>query len=117
MIHPAAYVDPKAELGANVSVGPNSFVGPNVVVGDNCVLHNNVTLTGHARIGVGCEFYPGAVVGTPPQDLKYRGGPTLVEIGDDNVFREQVTVHAGTEVAGGRTRIGQPVPCRGAPGP
>ena len=107
MIHPTAYIDPKAELGARVSVGPNCYVGPGVVLGDNCVLYNNVTITGLTRVGARCEFFPSAIVGTPPQDLKYRGEPTAVEIGDDNIFREQVTVHAGTEVGGGRTVIGK----------
>ncbi|HSW44181.1 MAG TPA: acyl-ACP--UDP-N-acetylglucosamine O-acyltransferase [Phycisphaerae bacterium] len=106
MIHPTAYIDPKAELGANVSVGPNSYVGPDVVLGDDCVLHNNMSVTGHTCVGARCEFFPGVVVGAPPQDLKYRGGRTTVEIGTDNVFREQVTVHAGTEVGSGRTAIG-----------
>ncbi len=106
MIHPTACVDPKAELGAEVTIGPHSYVGPNVVLGDGCVLHHNVTITGHTRVGPRCEFFPCVVVGTAPQDLKYHGGSTTVEIGEDNVFREQVTVHAGTEVGGGQTVIG-----------
>ena len=106
MIHPSAHVDPKATLGTNVQVGPNCFVGPGVVLGDGCVLHNNVTIMGHTTCGTGNEFLPSAVIGAPPQDLKFKGGDTRVEIGDGNIFREQVTVHAGTEVAGGMTRIG-----------
>ena len=106
MIHPTAHVDPTAELGAQVSIGPNCYVGPDVVLGDHCILHNSVTIAARTRAGARCEFFPSAVIGTPPQDLKYRGGPTTVEIGEDNVFREQVTVHAGTEVGGGRTVIG-----------
>ena len=106
MIHPTAYVDPKAELGAQVAIGPNCYVGPGVALGDHCVLHNNVTIAARTRAGAGCEFFTSAVIGMPPQDLKYRGGPTTVEIGDDNVFREMVTVHRGTEVAGGLTQIG-----------
>ncbi|NLE60198.1 MAG: acyl-ACP--UDP-N-acetylglucosamine O-acyltransferase [Planctomycetes bacterium] len=106
MIHSASTVDPKATLGRNVTIGPNCFVGPNVVLGDDCVLHNNVTITGHTVCGPRNEFYPGSVIGAPPQDLKYKGGLTRVEIGEDNVFREMVTVHAGTEVAGGPTWIG-----------
>jgi UDP-N-acetylglucosamine acyltransferase len=106
MIHQAAYVDPKARLGRNVSIGPNSYVGPEVALGDDCVLHNNVTVTGRTHCGTGNEFFPGAVVGAAPQDLKYKGGPTRVEIGDGNVFRELVTVHAGTEIAEAVTRIG-----------
>jgi len=106
MIHPSATVDPKAALGRNVTIGPNCFVGPGVVLGDECILHNNVTVMGHTVCGRRNEFFPGAVIGAPPQDLKYKGGLTRVEIGEDNVFREQVTVHAGTEVAGGLTWIG-----------
>lgn len=106
MIHESAYVDPKAELGRDVSVGPNSYVGAGVVLGDGCVVHNNATVTGHTICGKNNEFFPGGVIGAAPQDLKFKGGATRVEIGDDNVFRELVTVHAGTEVGGGVTRIG-----------
>lgn len=106
MIHPSAYIDPKAALGRNVSVGPHSYIGSGVVLGDDCVVHNNVTIAANTVAGKANVFFPGAVIGSAPQDLKYKGGPTRVEMGDDNVFREQVTVHAGTEVAGGVTRIG-----------
>lgn len=105
-IHPAALVSADARIGTGVIVGPFCVIGPHVVIGDGCRLHNNVTITGHTTIGAENEFYPNAVIGAPPQDLKYRGGETRVEIGSRNVFRELVTVHAGTEVAGGVTRIG-----------
>ncbi|GMV96408.1 MAG: acyl-[acyl-carrier-protein]--UDP-N-acetylglucosamine O-acyltransferase [Phycisphaerae bacterium] len=75
-------------------------------MGDGCRLHNHATVTGRTVCGRDNEFYPGCVIGCPPQDLKYKGGPTRLEIGDDNVFRECVTVHTGTEVGGGLTRIG-----------
>jgi UDP-N-acetylglucosamine acyltransferase len=106
MIHESAYIDPQAQLGANVRVGPNCYVGPHVVLGDDCVLHNNVTITGITTCGRENVFFPQSVVGVEPQDLKFKGGETSVTIGDDNVFREHVTVHAGTEVAGGVTEIG-----------
>jgi UDP-N-acetylglucosamine acyltransferase len=106
MIHPSATVDPKAAIGRDVSIGPNCCVGPDVALGDGCVLHNNVTITGHTVCGRENEFFPGSVIGAAPQDLKYKGGLTRVEIGDGNVFRELVTVHAGTEVAGAVTWIG-----------
>ncbi|UCD30457.1 MAG: acyl-ACP--UDP-N-acetylglucosamine O-acyltransferase [Planctomycetota bacterium] len=106
MIHKGAYIDPKAEIGQNVSIGPNCYVGPGVVLGDNCVLRNNVTVTGNTTCGKGNEFFPGVVIGVPPQDLKYKGGETRVEIGEDNIFRENVTVHAGTEISEQVTRIG-----------
>lgn len=106
MIHPSAYVDPTASLAAGVRVGPHCYVGPGVVLGEGCELRNNATVTGGARCGPANVFFAGCVVGEDPQDLKYRGGVTLLEIGEDNVFRECVTVNRGTEVAGGLTRIG-----------
>jgi len=105
-IHPTAYVDPKACIGQGVLIGPNSFVGPQVILGDDCRLSNNVTLTGHTTVGKGCSFYPGCVVGEEPQDLKYVGEDTELIIGENNVFRELVTVHPGTGAGGGVTRIG-----------
>jgi len=106
MIHPTAHVDSKAQLAANVAIGPNSYVGAGVTLGDHCVLHNNVTITGRTICGQGNEFFPGAVIGGSPQDLKYKGEPTKLTIGDRNIFRELVTVHAGTEIGGRMTRIG-----------
>ena len=105
-IHPAAAVDPAARIGSCVRIGPQCTVGPDVVLGDRCVLHCNATIIGRTVCGKNNEFYPGSVIGAEPQDLKYKGGDTRVEIGDGNVFREQVTVHAGTEVAAGVTRVG-----------
>ena len=105
-IHPSAFVDPKAHLGDGVIVGPLCYVGPDVVLGNECVLHNGVTITGHTTCGDRNQFFAGSIIGEQPQDLKYSCGPTRTEIGNDNIFRELVTVHAGTEVAGGITRIG-----------
>jgi UDP-N-acetylglucosamine acyltransferase len=99
-------VDAQATLGKDVRIGPFSYVGAGVVLGDGCVLHNNVTITGHTTCGIKNEFFPNAVIGARPQDLKFKGANTRVEIGEDNIFREYVSVHAGTEVAGGLTRIG-----------
>lgn len=106
MIHPAAHIHPTAKVGRNVTIGPGAFVGEGVELGDGCVLHHNVTVGPHTRCGRENTFYPSAVVGMPPQDLKYKGGKTSVEMGDHNILREFVTIHAGTEVAGGVTRIG-----------
>ncbi len=106
MIHESAIIDRRAQLGRNVTVGPHCHVGPEVILGDDCVLHHNVTIGGKTTCGRANVFFPGAVIGMPPQDLKYKGGDTRVEIGDDNIFREQVTTHAGTEVGGAVTRIG-----------
>lgn len=107
--HPTAVIDPAAKLGANVSVGPLCYVGPDVVLGDDCELIGQVTLLGPSRFGAGNRFFPSCVVGAAPQDLKFKGGPTSVVAGDNNTFRENVTVHRGTEVdrtSGGVTRIG-----------
>jgi UDP-N-acetylglucosamine acyltransferase len=105
-IHPTAIVDPRAELGRNVTVGPYCLLGGGVELGDGCRLHNQVTIAGNTVVGPGCEFFPGAVIGMQPQDLKYRGEPTRLEIGRENVFREMVTVHPGTAGGGAITRIG-----------
>ncbi|MBN2445176.1 MAG: acyl-ACP--UDP-N-acetylglucosamine O-acyltransferase [Phycisphaerae bacterium] len=108
-IHPTAFVDPHAVLGENVIVGPFSYVGPDVVLGDGCELHSHVTITGPTEVGNENVFYPQCVIGAAPQDLKFKGGPTRVLIGSNNIFREHVTVHRGTEVdlrSEGTTRIG-----------
>ncbi|MFQ5490995.1 MAG: acyl-ACP--UDP-N-acetylglucosamine O-acyltransferase [Phycisphaerae bacterium] len=105
-IHPTALVDPRAELGDDVVIGPYCVVGPDVRLGDGCRLHHQVTLTGHTTVGKGCEFFPGVMIGLKPQDLKYRGEPTRVEIGNHNVFREMVTLHPGTVGGGEVTRLG-----------
>ncbi len=105
-VHPTAVVDPDARIGNGVEIGPHCVVGPNVTLGDHCVLHNGVTVAGHTTIGAGCQFFPGAIIGMPPQDLKYRGEETYLEIGHDNIFREHVTIHPGTANGGSYTRIG-----------
>lgn len=105
-VHSTAIVDARARLGSGVRVGPYSVIGPDVVVGNETVIHNGVTITGHTTIGRRCEIHTGSVIGSSPQDLKYRGERTTVVIGDDNVFREHTSVHAGTSGGGGVTRIG-----------
>ena len=105
-ISPLAQVDPKAQIGCDVEIGPFCVVGPNVELGDGCILQSNVVITGHTRIGQGNRFSPGAVIGGEPQDYCYHGGPTRVEIGDQNVFREGVTVNRGADKEDGVTRIG-----------
>ena len=96
VIHPTAIVSPLAKLGNNVRIGPFCVIGANVELGDDCVLHSHVVLEGHAKFGRGNEFFPFAVIGGKTQDLKYVGEPTRLEVGDHNVFRENVTVHRGT---------------------
>ena len=105
-IAPSATVDPKAELADDVFVGPGCYIGPEVRIGSGTRLIANVTIMGNSQIGRDNIFFPSAIIGAPPQDLKYRGGDTLLVIGDGNVFREGVTAHTGTEVAGGVTKVG-----------
>lgn len=108
-IHPTAVVDSRAQLGRDVTIGAYAIVGRDVELGDGCILHPHASVLGPARYGRGNEFFPYSVVGGPPQDLKYKGGPTRLEVGDQNVFREHVTAHRGTEVdrrSAGVTRIG-----------
>lgn len=105
-ISPQAYVDKGAQLADGVEVGPFAYVGAGVTLGEGCVLRHHASITGKSTIGKGNQFYPGCYVGEDPQDLKYHGSDTTLIIGNDNVFREMVTVHRGTEVGGGETRIG-----------
>lgn len=105
-IHQTAVVHRDAEIGRDVEIGPYSVVGPEVVLGDGCRLFNNVTIEGNTTVGPGCTFYPGSVIGMAPQDLKYRGEETYLQIGANNVFREHVTAHPGTENGGSYSRIG-----------
>jgi UDP-N-acetylglucosamine acyltransferase len=105
VIHPSAIVSPLATLGRNVQIGPYCIVGANVELGDDCILHSHVVLEGYSKFGRGNEFFPFAAIGGKTQDLKYRGEPTYLEVGDSNVFRENVTVHRGTH-ANLPTRIG-----------
>lgn len=105
-ISPQAVVDPKATLADDVEVGPFCVIGPDVSLGSGCRLLNHVTISGHTTIGDNNLFHPNSVIGGAPQDLKYRGAPTRLEIGSGNIFREAVTVHIGTEKGGGLTRLG-----------
>jgi len=105
-IHPTAVVDPAAELGDDVVVGPYCVIDGPVKVGARTVLHAHVTLMGHTTLGEGNVVYPGAVLGAPPQDLKYAGAVTRLVVGDRNQIREHVTFHAGTEKGGGVTTVG-----------
>ncbi|MCH8828657.1 MAG: acyl-ACP--UDP-N-acetylglucosamine O-acyltransferase, partial [Planctomycetes bacterium] len=105
-ISPLAQVDPRAELAADVEIGPYCTVGPHVLIGDGTVLDSHVVITGHTTIGRGNRFWPHTVIGAEPQDVSYRESSTLLEIGDDNRFREGVTVNRGAEKEDRTTRIG-----------
>ncbi|MEM9478367.1 MAG: acyl-ACP--UDP-N-acetylglucosamine O-acyltransferase [Verrucomicrobiota bacterium] len=104
-IHETAVVDPTAKVGEGTQVGPYCVVGADVELGPDCRLHNHVSLSGHAKFGARNEFFPHCAIGGKSQDLKYDGEPTYLEVGDDNVFREFVTVNRGTS-ADGKTAIG-----------
>jgi UDP-N-acetylglucosamine acyltransferase len=93
MIHPTAVVHKKAKLGANVHVGPYAVIDEHVTLGADCTVGAHAYLTGHTTAGAKNQFFAGAVIGEAPQDLKYRGEPTRLRIGNSNVFREGVTVH------------------------
>jgi len=104
-IHPTAIVDSGTEVGAGTIVGPYCVIGPDVVLGPNCWLQQHVTLCGPMRAGAGNKFYASCSIGQQTQDLKYQGEPTYLEIGDENTFREFVTISRSTTNKG-KTRIG-----------
>jgi UDP-N-acetylglucosamine acyltransferase len=106
LVHATAVVDPQAQLAPDVRVGPYAVVEGPVVIGEGCVLHAHAVVMGHTTLGKGNQVFPGAVLGAPPQDLKYAGEPTRLVIGDGNQFREHVTVHPGTKKGGGLTTVG-----------
>ncbi len=93
-IHPTAIIKDGAKIGENNIIGPYCVISENVVMGDNNILQSHVVLDGHTTIGNANEFYPFACIGTKPQDLKYKGEPTRVNIGDNNTIREYVTINA-----------------------
>jgi UDP-N-acetylglucosamine acyltransferase len=105
-IHATAIVDESAELGADVSIGPYSVVGPNVVLGPGVTLGAHVVIDRDTLLGESCRVHPGAVVGGDPQDLKYEGEPTRLEVGARTVIRECATLNRGTREGGGVTRVG-----------
>ena len=106
MIHETAVISPNAKLGNNVSVGPFSVIGDDVVLGDDCRVESHVVIKGPSRIGRGNHFYQFTSIGEDCQDKKYAGERTELIIGDNNVFREGVTVHRGTVQDQSVTRIG-----------
>ena len=105
-VHPTTVIHPQARLASTVTIGPYCVIGEQVELGDDCELMSHVVIEGHTQIGPRNRLFPFVSIGQPPQDLKYRGEPTRVEIGSDNIFREFVTVHRGTAGGGGVTRIG-----------
>ena len=103
-IHPTATVSKKASLARDVEVGPYSVVGDNVKIGKGTRILNNVTITGFTEIGSGNKIFSGAVIGSAPQDLKYKGEKSFLYIGNNNIIREYVTINLGTQK--NSTRVG-----------
>lgn len=106
MIHRTALIDPTAQLGADVSVGPYSIIGPHVTVGERSSIAAHAVLERSTRVGTGVKIGYGTIIGNEPQDLKYKGEETWVEIGDGTIIREYCTLNRGT-TATGKTTVGQ----------
>ena len=106
MIHRTAIINSNAKISQNVTIGPYSVIGPNVEIGEGTVVQSHVNITGNTTIGKNNKIYPFASIGNDPQDLKFKGEKTLLEIGDNNKIREYVTINPGTEGGGGKTKVG-----------
>lgn len=105
-IHPTAIVEAGAQLDPSCEIGPYAVVGPNVRMGPGNAVGAHAVVSGHTTLGAGNRIFPHAAIGGIPQDLKYRGEPTRLEIGDRNTFREFTTINLGTVGGGGVTVIG-----------
>lgn len=109
-IHPLATVSPKAILGDNIEIGPYAYIEDDVVIGDGSKIHPHAVIYKYVKMGKNCEVFPGAVVGAVPQDLKFDGEVTYVEIGDNVTIRECATINRGTKASGkGVTKVGNNV--------
>lgn len=104
-IHPTAIVSPKARLAADISIGPYSLIGEQVAIGSATKIGAHCVIEGNTSIGKACEIFTGAVVGSQPQDLKFKGEEVFLEIGDNNIIREYCTLNPGTK-EGGKTILG-----------
>lgn len=96
MIHPTAVIHPKAQIGTGCEIGPYCVIGEHVTLGNDCRLHSHVVIDGHTALGARNEIFPFASIGLKTQDLKWKGGITRTKIGDNNTFREYVTIHSAT---------------------
>ena len=105
-IHATAIIDEQASLGKDVEIGPFVVIEGNVTIGDRSVVMNHSSIHGNLKMGCDNIIHPGATIGGPPQDISYKGETTWVEIGDNNTFREYVTVNRATCKASGKTVIG-----------
>lgn len=106
MIHPTAVVDTRARLAPEVQVGPYAVIGPNVEIGPGCWIGPHTVITGHTRLGANNRVYQFCSIGEAPQDKKYAGEPTRLEIGNNNTIREFCTFNCGTTQDAGVTRVG-----------
>jgi UDP-N-acetylglucosamine acyltransferase len=106
IIHPTALIEDGAQIGQNVSIGPYSCIGPDVTLADGVKLESHVVISGVTSIGEETHIFPFASVGHNPQDLKYHGEPSRLEIGANNIIREHVTMNPGTEGGGLLTKVG-----------
>jgi UDP-N-acetylglucosamine acyltransferase len=106
VIHPNAIIDPSAKIGNNVTVGPWTTIGPDVEIGDDCNIASHVVIKGPTVMGSGNSIYQFSTIGDGTPDLKYKGEPTKLIIGNNNVIREGVTIHRGTIQDQGETIIG-----------
>ena len=106
MIHKTAIIDPKAKISANVKIGAYSLIGPNVEIDEYSEIQPHVSIVGNTKIGKNNKIYPFSSIGNDPQDLKFNGEKTNLEIGDNNKIREYVTINPGTNGGGGLTKIG-----------
>ena len=106
MIHKTVIIDKKAEISAKAIIGPYSVIGPYVQIDEGAEIQSHVNITGNTVIGNNTKIFPFASVGTNPQDLKYKGEETKLEIGSNNIIREHVTINTGTDGGGGITKIG-----------
>ena len=106
MIHETAIIDPSAKIAKDVTIGPYSIIGPEVEIGNGCRIASHVVIQGPTKLGQNNQIYQFSSIGEIPQDKKYDGEATLLEIGDNNVIRESVTINRGTVQGGGFTKIG-----------
>ena len=106
MSHKTSVIDNKSKIASSAKVGPYTVIGPNVEIGNDVEIHSHVNISGNTKIGDGTKIFPFASIGTDPQDLKYKGENTKLEIGKNNKIREYVTINPGTSGGGGLTKIG-----------
>lgn len=106
-IHPTAIVHPKAKIAPGVKIGPYSLIGEHASIGKDTRIDSHVIVEGWTEIGERCHIFPFVSIGGPPQHMRYKGEPTRVVIGNDNVIREFVTIHRATAEGGGETVLGQ----------